>query len=308
MQHRIYFGKHAQAVSTVPHRDGRPVRVLAATYGIFDARFGDTSNDHVVVAEGTAAAIDAVSATLTNKAGRSAQNRRTITVGSTAGMAAGRLYLLTSTAGVVELVKLAAVVSGTEVLTASELRGDFASGSLLQGAEVSAMFPAVEADDDNNLDGMPWVIVWSAPGLPPLRETIFLERGEELQLASLDDLLELDPMISVVGGDRVDPAKSLARAHRDLRTELLMAGANESDMLLGPIGRDAVTYRGAALCWMSCGDSDEASRKVDFYLERWNRLVASIKVGEPKPQVVAVSQASGEKAPSKAAIFLSHFP
>jgi len=302
--HRVYFDKGAQPIRTIPHRDGRPVRVTAATYGIFDARFGDSSSDHVVVAEGTAATVDSVSTTLSAKAGRGATDRRTITVASTAGISAGRTYLLQSPSGVVELVRIATVASGTSLLAGAEIRGDFPAASTLKGVEVSATFPDSEANDENNLDGMPWVVVWTIDGFPPLRETIHIERGEEALLASLDDLRELDPTLSVTGGDRIDPALALARAHRDLRTDLLMAGASESDMLLGPIGRDAVTYRAAALCTMS-NDDEVSKTKVAFYLERYAKLIAAIKVGAEKPQVVALDQASNAKAPSKAAAFIS---
>lgn len=302
--HRVYFDKGAQPIRTVPHRDGRPVRVTAATYGIFDARFGDSSSDHVVVAEGTAATVDSVSTTLSAKAGRGATDRRTITVASTAGISAGRTYLLQAPSGVVELVRIATVASGTSLLAGTEIRGDFPAASTLKGVEVAATFPGSEADDESNLDGMPWVVVWTIDGFPPLRETIHLERGEEALLASLDDLRELDPTLSVTGGDRIDPALALARAHRDLRTDLLMAGASESDMLLGPIGRDAVTYRAAALCTMS-NDDEVSKTKVAFYLDRYAKLIAAIKVGAEKPQVVALDQASNAKAPSKAAAFIS---
>lgn len=280
------------------------MRVTAATYGIFDARFGDGSSDHVVVAAGTAATIDSVSTTLSAKAGRGATDRRTITVASTAGITAGRTYLLQAPSGVVELVRIATVASGTALLAGAEIRGDFPAASTLKGVEVSATFPGSEADDESNLDGMPWVVVWTIDGFPPLRETIHLERGEEALLASLDDLRELDPTLSVTGGDRIDPALALARAHRDLRTDLLMAGANESEMLLGPIGRDAVTYRAAALCMLS-NDDDVSKSKAEFYLDRYAKLIAAIKIGAEKPQVVALDQDSNAKAPSKAAVFIS---
>lgn len=303
--HRAYYGKGDQPVVTVPHLDGRPVRVSVATYGIYDARFGDGSSDHVVVPEGTAATIDAASTTLTAKAGRNATDRRTLTVASTADVMPGHCYLLTAPNGLVELARIAAVPSATTLLAGAELRGDFPTGSTLRGVEVTATLPAGEADDDDNLDGLPWIVVWTFDGFAaPLRETIHLERGEEAQLATLDDLRELDPMISVVGGDRIDPALALARAHRDVRTDLLMAGANESDMLLGPIGRDAVLYRAAELCAMH-DDDDVARRKAEAYAARYAHLVASMKIGAEKPQVVALAPDQNTKVASKAAVFIS---
>lgn len=302
--HRVYFGKGDQTVRTIPHRDKRPVRVESGTYAIYDARFGDVSSDHIVVAAGTAAAISSVSTVLTAKAGRNANDRHAVTVSATAGITAGRTFLLTSPVGHAQTITVASVVSGTALLAANEIRGDFPTGSTLQGVEVSATFPAVEADDDDNLDGLPYVVVWDFPGFPPLRDSIFLQRAEESLAASLDDLLELDSSISNVGGDRRVAETALARAHKDLRTEMLMAGANESDMLLGPIGRDAVLNRAAVYCWMNSSD-EQAKAKVAFYDARWTKLVGSLKLGSEKPQVVTLSQASAEKVAQKAAAFVS---
>lgn len=301
--HRVYFGKGDQVIRTIPHRDKRPVRVESGTYAIYDARFGDVSSDHIVVAPGTAAAISSVSTVLTAKAGRNANDRHAVTVSATADITAGRTFLLTSPAGHAQTITVASVVSGTALLAANEIRGDFPTGSTLQGVEVSATFPAIEADDDN-LDNLPYVVVWDFPGLPPLRDSIFLQRAEEGLAASLDDLLELDSSISNVGGDRRVAETALARAHKDLRTEMLMAGANESDMLLGPIGRDAVLNRAAVYCWMNSTD-EHAKAKVAFFHDRWTKLVGSLKLGAEKPQVVTLALDTANKVAQKAASFIS---
>lgn len=290
--HRVYYGKGDQSLRTIPHRDGRPVRVSAATYAIYNARHTDSSGDYITVAPGTAAAVDAVSTTLSAKAGRNATDHRTITVASTAGVAAGRTYLLTSPSGIVELVRVAAVVSGTGLLAGAEIRGDFPAASTLKGVELTATFPADQADNEDNLDELPWIVVWAIDGFAPLRESVHLERGEEALLATLDDLKELDPMLSTVGGDRIDPGLALARAHRDLRTDLQLAGASESDMLLGPIGRDAVCYRAAYLCTHH-DETDAGQKRAEFYLARYNELRTALQVGQKRPEVVALDKANG---------------
>lgn len=289
MRHRVYLGKGDQTLVTIPHRAGQPVRVTAGTYAILDARHGDDSAEHVVVAAGTVATIDATSTTLAARAGRGAEDRRALTLASTAGLAEGHMYLLESAAGQVELVKIAKVASGTVARAAAEIRGDFATGATLRGVEVSATFPEVQADDDDNLDALPFLIVWTFAGFPPLRETIYAERGEESQLATLDDLRELDPMITVLAGDRVDPAAALVRAHKDLRTELQIAGASESDLLTGPIGRDYVTYRAAVLC-LGHLDDPAARRKVEGYEKRCAMLLGALVIGERKPDVAALEK------------------
>lgn len=287
--HRVYYGKGAQSLYTVPHRDGRPLRLAAATYAIYDLRYGDASPDYEVVAAGTAATIDAVSTTLTAKAGRTAESRRRLALTSTTGMAEGRSYLLQAPTGEAEVVKIAAVVSATVALTDAEIRGDFPAASTVRGIEVAATFPSGTAGDADKLDGMPWLLVWQFTGLPPIRESIHLERGEEAQLATLADLLKLDPMLSIQGADRIDPAIALDRAHRDFRTDLLLAGANESDLLAGPIGRDAVTYRAAQLC-LHHSESDADRAKAEGYGERYQELRAALQVGAKKAQVTALDR------------------
>lgn len=287
--HRVYFGKGAQTLITIPHREGSPVRVGAATYAILDSRYGVDSDEHVVVAAGTAATVDTTSTTLSARAGRGAADRRALTLVSTAGVTSGHTYLVTSPSGAAELVRVEDVVSGTVLRTASELRGDYATGSTFKGIEISATFPADPAADDDNLDCDAFLLVWTIAGLSPLRESIFIERGEEAQLATLADLAELDPHIPLAGGDRVSPATALARAHKDLRVDLQLAGVSESDLLTGPIGRDAVTYRAAALCFAH-DESESGREKKKDYSARYQQLLNGLIVGAKKPQVVALDK------------------
>lgn len=303
--HRVYFGQGEQAIRTIPHRKGRPVRVVSATYGIFDARHSADSNDHTLVAAGTAASVDSVNTTTTARAGRGAADRRALTVASTTDVVAGRSYLLEASDGRAELVRVVAVPSGTAILAAAEIVGDYATGTALRGVEVEARFPANAADDDDNLDGMPWIIAWSFSDLPPVRESIHLERGEEAQLVTLADLVELDPMIARVGGDRIEATAALARAHKDLRTDLALAGADEANLLTGPIGRDAALYLAA---YHAIKHSDEASalRRAEQYLGRYQELRASLVLGAKKPEVVSLDRDSAVARPANpASVFRS---
>lgn len=287
--HRVYYLKGAQTLTTIAHRAGSPLRVASGTYEIVDTRYGVDSDEHVIVAAGTAATVDATSTTLSARAGRGAADRRAVTVTSTAGVTTGHQFILTNPAGAVELVRIDAVVSATVLRTATEVRGDFATGSTFKGIEVTGTFPADPAADEDNLDHESFMVVWTLPGLPPLRESIFVERGEEGQLATLDDLAELDPMIPLAGGDRVSPATALARAHKDFRVDLQLANVSEADLLAGPIGRDAVTYRAAELCF-SHNDDPVSERKAKGYGARYQELRAAIVVGALKPQVVALDK------------------
>lgn len=300
--HRIYAGKGDQALVTVPHQDGRPVRVTSATYSIYDSR----SLSEVIVPAGTAATVDAASTVLTNRAGRGSTDKRLLTVSSTTGFNVGHTYLLTGATGVVEIVRIVAVKSATGMLAASEIRGDFVVGSTIQGIEVAASFPADVADAEASRLNGPWILAWTIPGFAPLRETVFLHTGEEAQLATMSDLTELDPSLANVNGDRVDPALALSRAHKDLRTDLLLAGADrESDMLLGPIGRDAVVNLAAFYC-VHHSDEDSMQKKADLYHNRYRELRAALLVGNQKSEVVALDKATGTKTASTARLFVRY--
>ena len=41
----------------------------------------------------------------------------------------------------------------------------------------------------DNLDDLPWIVVWAIDGFAPLRESVHLERGEEALVDTLDDWL-----------------------------------------------------------------------------------------------------------------------
>lgn len=304
--HRVYFGKGAQTLTTIPHRAGSPLRVASGTYLILDTRYGVDSDEHEVVAAGTAATVDATSTTLTARAGRVAADRRAITLTSTTGVTAGHQYIVTNPAGAVELVRIDAVVSATVLRTATEVRGDFATGSTFKGIEVTGTFPADPAADEDNLDQESFLVVWTLPGLPPLRESVFVERGEEGLLATLDDLTELDPMIPLAGGDRVSPATALARAHKDFRTDLQLADVSEADLITGPIGRDAVTYRAAFLVFQH-GDDPVSERKAKGYEARYQQLLNGIIVGAKKPGVVALDKREESAQASNPATLLWGF-
>lgn len=304
--HRVYFGKGAQTLTTIPHRAGSPLRVASGTYSILDTRYGVDSDEHEVVAAGTTATVDATSTTLTARAGRVAADRRALTLTSTTGVTAGHQYIVTNPAGAVELVRIDAVVSATVLRAATEVRGDFATGSTFKGIEVTGTFPADPAADEDNLDQESFVVVWTLPGLPPLRESVFVERGEEGLLATLDDLTELDPMIPLAGGDRVSPATALARAHKDFRTDLQLADVSEADLLTGPIGRDAVTYRAAFLVFQH-GDDPVSERKAKGYEARYQQLLNGIIVGAKKPGVVALDKREESAQASNPATLLWGF-
>lgn len=289
--HRVYFDKGDQTLYFALHRDGAPMRVSGATYAIHDTRFDVSSDDYTIVPPGTAATLDTVSTVLTTKAGKGTEDKKIVTVSSTAGITPFRKYILTSPQGRVEEIRVAAVTSATQLLASKGIQEEFPLGSTFKGFELSATFPSTAADDSDKLDGFSWVIVWTIAGHAPYREPIHLERGEEAQLATLDDLKELDPHVSNLG---VDVAQALSRAHKTFRVDILAHGANESDMLTGPIGVDAVVNLAAHYCYRNLGDEGGIEQKLaDQYLERYKTLLSHIVVGATKPQVVNLNKVDG---------------
>lgn len=286
MAQRVYFEGGDQTLYTVPHKGGAPVRVASATYSIVR---GESGQEHVVVAAGTAATVDAVSTTLTNKAGRSAADPRAVTVASTVGISAHHSYLLTAPDGRVELLKIVAVPSATTLMAAAEIRGQFPTGSTLKGIEVSATFPGTVADDEASLDDTAWVVYWTFPGFAPERDIITLQRAEESQLADLNDLKELDPRIALMGGDQIDAALALSRAHKTFRNDLLLAGANESDLLTGELGKEAVVNLAAFYIYRTLPGEIE-QKNAEWYKDRYNEIRAAIQNGALKPHVVHMSK------------------
>lgn len=284
MPSRVYYGKGDQAICIIPRRDGRAVRVASGTYSILNTRYGEGSADQVTVAT-TNATLSTASTTTSARAGRGAADHRKLTVVSSADFAEGRTYLLESADGYSEEVRVARIPSATVILAANEISGDYAAASTLRGLEVSGTFPSAAAGDAVNLDGLPWIIVWTFPDLPPLRDSIHLERAEESMTATQADLVQLDPQLALAGGDRQDLALSLARAHRDFRVDITLAGADEATVLAGPIGRDAVLYL-AAYHALKGSNDESAIRRCDDYHRRYNELRAAMQSGAKKPEIV----------------------
>lgn len=286
MTQRVYFNKGAQPLTVVPRKNGGPVRVASATYAIYDLGYGESSSDHVLVPAGTVAAVDNVSTVLTNKAGSNTADPRVITVVSTAGFQAFHTYILTSPDGRVEEVSIAAVTNGTQLLAGADIRGQFATGSTLQGIEVTGVFPESATDETTELDKV-WKLVWTIPGFNPIDDQIHLVRGEEGQLASLDDLKELDQNIAKMGGNSIDPAACLTRAHKTFRAHLMIAGAKESDLLTGTLGRYAVTLLAAHYCYRTL-DGDLYQKLSDQYLTEYGEIRAALSNGALKPEVINI--------------------
>lgn len=288
MPTRVYYGKGNQTVYAIPRRNGRAVRVASGTYAILDTRFAEGSAEQVLVAS-TDVTLSSASTTISARAGRGAADHRKLTVVSSTNFVEGRTYLLEGVDGYAEEVRVAKVASATVILADNEIVGDYAASSLLRGLEVAGTFPSTAADDPDNLDGLPWIIVWTLPELPPQRDSIHLERAEEAMSATQVDLIQLDPQLGVAGGDRQELSLALARAQRDFRVDISLAGADEALVLAGPIGRDAVLYL-AAYHALKGSNDESAMRRCEDYRRRYNELRANLQSGARKPEVVSMER------------------
>lgn len=305
---RVLYGKGAQTLRLVPiDQQGRPRVCTAATYALVDLRLSETSDDREVVAAGTAATVDSVSTTTTAAAGYGAANPRLVSLTSLTGVAVGRRYLLRGTTGGEELVTVAEIVSGG-VLVESQITAAFATGSAFLGLEVAVVFPADEANDEDEVEagGGPYAFDLAFTGITPAyqRFLCWIDRTTSQVLATVADVLELEQTVGAVAGKRMSIPAAISRAAKDMQTEQLVAGVDASRFLLGEVGRDYQTYRAAGLL-LQHGDERAQARGVER-MAHAQRLLNAVIQGRPEG-VASPNRSGDEAAPGKSMEPRSYF-
>lgn len=288
--HRLIFGAGAQTIRSVPQRDGRALVVASANYKLLDLRYS-ADNDAQVLASG-AAAVDSVSTTLSAAAGKGTADPRALTVASAAGIAAGRRYLLTS-GGRSELVKVEAI-SGTTLRLAATLPAYFAGGATFSGVELAATVGVDVTGDEVYLRSHVLAVRWEPTGILAFQEQIFLERVAPSPQISAEAVLELDASLPSYCRDGFTVAAALALAQEDFQVDMLAAGLEDSRVLAGPIGRNAVKYLSA---WHILKDSTDASAvsRAERYHARYQELLANLLAGKDKAKVAHVDADNAKK-------------
>lgn len=297
--HCLAFGAGAQTIRAVPMRDGRAVVVASATFEVVDLRF-PADSDASVLASG-AAAVDAVSTTLSAAGGRGSAYPDRLAVASATGIAAGRRYLLRN-GGFSDLVKVEEI-DGTLLRLASAVPREYPFGSALVGVELAAEVPDAVTGDEVYLGSGPLLAVrWTPAGLLPFREQIWLERASASPAATPDALLELDPTLASYAGQGMTAAAALAMAHEDWRVDMLSAGLDDAAVLGGPIAASAIRYRGGYHL-LKHSPEESAVRRATDWARRYDELRAAVIAGRDRPKVAHVDKGGAAEPPSVRSLF-----
>lgn len=281
-QHRVTHGAGAQVIALVP-----PARPAAATFSITDARYSETNSAFFVVPLGTAATVDAVSTTTTASAGRGA-DRNLILLGAVTDIVVGRRYWIESSKGHREIVTVDAInATAKTVRSRHPLQHEYSAGAAFRGAEVRATVPSAWTDNDDVLkQGMPAIVTWVLDGGVHVREVIMLERAKT-QLATVQDVLELNPSLSNIANasGRTDLPTALAQAHAHYNSLLAVAGIDPRTHNGGHIARELVKYL-AGMFALQNSSSETDTRNFEFYQKQVEVLRQALVIGQDKPGVV----------------------
>lgn len=289
--HRVYFNEGAQTIRTVPMRNGRATKVSGAAYELHDLRYPEDSADRIL--DSGTATVDSVSTTISAAAGRSTADPRSLTVASATGIVVGRTYLLRQ-GGRSESVEVDAI-SGTTVRLRSAVTQSFPAASEFVGLEVSCSIPEAVAANDDYLGAENLAVRWEFTGLPPLLEPVFLERYTTPPVITRQDVLNLDRTLESVDGNGLGLDLAVAQAQSDLSIDLLSAGHDDSRVMAGPIGREALKHA-AAYHALKHAMGEAEVRRTEFYRKRYEELRANLLVGLDKAKVTHLN-ADGAKKP-----------
>lgn len=282
---RILFGRGAQPYRIIPtNRLHTPTRVASATYSIVDMTEGQTSADREVVAS-TAATLDSPNTTISAAAGRDQANASTVTATSASGITEGHSLLLTATDGSQrELIEVAGI-SGTTVTTRHPIRGIYASGSALQGIELSGTFPAAVANDEDLAidDGREYQItfVYTIDSeVEQVTERIRVERYGITPWITVQDVIRGHASLART----TDPGAmhdALALATEEVAGELEASRIRPEYYRPTLSGKQAVRY--LALHYLYLEKHGETDRDMaDLYRERFKAQILKMIEGRPE--------------------------
>lgn len=288
---KVFYGEGAQAVRTVPMRNGRAVVVGSATFELHDLGYPEDSASRILASG--AASIDSVSTMTSAATGRGASDPRAVTVASATGITAGRRYLIQQ-GGRSELVEVEAV-SSTTVRFRVAVAQPFPSGSSFLGVEVSATVPDAVTSEDDYLGASNLAVRWECGDLAPVLEPIFLERYVTASIITRQDVLNLDRTLAGYDGEGLGLDLAIAQAQSDLSIDLLSAGHDDSRVMAGPIGREALKHA-AAYHALKHAMGEAEVRRAEHYLKRYSELRANLLIGLDKAKVTHLD-AEGTKKP-----------
>jgi hypothetical protein len=272
----IYSGGGAQAVEVyATDAQGRRVLPSGATAQIVDLTLSEDDAERVIVAS-AAATRDTTSTASTAAVGRGEADPRKIPLTSATGFVIGRHYQITA-AGKTEAFELDRL-DGVNAYARDELRGHFATGATVAGLRVTMDFPALVANDADELDRLAifaadWVFT-GVTGPARVRTLCRIERRGKAIRATADDLLLLDPQLAQSTHSRTVLESHLRHADRELDALLLRRGDQLANVDHGIAGNLAVSWRALALAYRVLGPTHEARALwAQGEAQRWISMV-----------------------------------
>jgi hypothetical protein len=292
----IIHGSGAQLVRHVPlDHHGRARVVASATVEIVDLRYSEDSADRTVLAS-SPATIGTANTTLTAAAGPGETDTDLLAVAAATGIAVGRPLLVTGADGVSELTSVRAIAT-LNVHTHFELRHDFASGASVQSVEITASFPALEADADTEIEAEPhpYQVTWTytiddeiyvVPVIHWLSRTTTAPIIDELYV------LRGFPTIGPRLRNRADISDAIAVATEDYNAEVRVAGRDPASFRGNDTSRVVARARALQCCFEWMGPAEHDVRQAQRYESQFKYLMSQLLDGKPRPGTVTVDQPS----------------
>lgn len=289
---------HGQGAITLRHvpqdRHKRPRIVASATYAIADLRYSEDSAERDV--DSGAATIAAVNTAITAGAGPGETDPHRIIVTANTNIATGRSYLLVGADGNDELVSVRAIDT-LNVYTHLALRQDFASGATLRAVELTASFPAAEANDDVEIETAPhpYQVVWTYTidaDIHVVDEIVWLSRTSGGPI--VDELYVLNgyPTMGQRLRARADISSAITVATDDYNAEVTASGKDPRTFRGNETARVAVRARALQRCFEWCGGGEHDVRQAERYEAQFKYLMAQLLFGTPRPRTTTVDQPS----------------
>jgi hypothetical protein len=299
---------HGHGAITLRHipvdHDGHERIVDAATFEIVDVGYGEGSAERPVASG--AATIGSVNTLLSAAAGPGQTDTDSIPATSSSGVSVGRPYLLVGADGTSELVSVRAVVSNT-VHTHRELRHDYGTDASLRSVEITAAFPALEANADAEIERTPhpYAVMWTYTidgDIHVVRQLVWLSRVTVVPLIDELYVLKAYPTIGPRLRGRADIASAIAVATEDYTAEVLAQGRRPTEFHGNETARVAVRARALEYCLRWCGPAVHDVSEADRFRAQFQYLMGQLLAGVPRPGVVTVDQTTNTgKQETKAA-------
>jgi len=283
--HRPLFGAGAHTLTHVPiDRLGRRTLVSSATYSIVDMTESTGSSGRTIVAS-TAATIDGTATTLSAAAGRGEANAALLTVASSVGFTGGTKYLVSTVAdsGDRELFTARRVDSGS-MYAERELRGTYASASLVEGVEISGTFPSSVADDEDAalLEGREYQVTWSytiAGEAYLVPERILVGRYSITPWVGAEDVLMGEPKLSRMISPHI-VQEVIAVASEEISGELEASRVDPSYYRPTLAGRTAARYLCLSKLRATLGQESDREDS-DMWRQRYKKQILQMIEGRP---------------------------